>query len=369
VYGRARRLLIERNVENLLSHLESSLGPLAERVRVAPEDPAQTKWDAIGNLAPLPAAGSQVRALWLLDVLRSDGLFVEFQPVFDLRSGAVLGYESLLRARLPDGTCRPGAEIFPATRALRIEQALERLSWARALEAAGRLPAEAILFLNVNPRLLLTSEGRLSILGAEAERVQFPYARLALELIEVEKIESLESLRSSLEVAHDLGVSIVLDDITFYGTLRYCLELAPRWIKVDSAITRGIGRDRRRRTVLKMLARVARDTSVALIAEGIESAEDLDVCFQERVFAAQGHFLARPDERPAPASSEFSEWLSARRAAAEKARAGGEFAQPEPPISESEGTAEARPAGTEPGQPEELAEEPQAISPAGSETG
>jgi EAL domain-containing protein (putative c-di-GMP-specific phosphodiesterase class I) len=227
VYGRARRLLIERNVESLLSHLESSLGPLAEKLRVAPEDPAQTKWDAIGNLAPLPAAGSQVRALWLLDVLRSDGLFVEFQPIFDLRSGAVIGFESLLRARLADGTIRPGAEIFPAARALHIEQALERLSWARALEAAGRLPPDAILFLNVNPRLVLAAEGQLSVLGAEAERVQFPYARLALELIEVEKIESLERLRSSLEVAHDLGVSIVLDDITFYGTLR-CRELAPR---------------------------------------------------------------------------------------------------------------------------------------------
>ena len=351
MYGRARRLLIERNVENLISHLESSLGPLAEKVRVAPEDPAQTKWDAIGNLAPLPAAGSQVRALWLLDVLRSDGLYVEFQPIFDLRSGAVLGFESLLRARLADGTIRPGAKIFPAARALRIEQAFERLSWARALEAAGRLPPDAILFLNVNPRLVLTSDGQLSALGAEAERVQFPYARLALDLIEVEKIEPLESLKPALEVAHDLGVAVVLDDITSgYGTLRGCQELAPRWIKVDRAITSGIGRDRKRRAVLKMLARVARDFSVALIAEGVESVEDLDVCFQERVFAAQGQFLAEPDEQPAPPSPRFSEWLSARSPAVEEAPADGESA-------------------TAPGRPEALAEEPQPILPADSETG
>ena len=357
VYGRARRFLIERDVASLLSHLESDLGALAEKIRIAPEDPAQTKWDAIGNLAPLPAAGSQVRALWLLDVLRSERLFVEFQPIFDLRSGAVLGYESLLRARLDDGTCRPAAEIFPAARALRIEQAFERLSWARALEAAGRLTAEAILFLNVNPRLVLTSENPLSVLGAEAERVQFPYARLALDLIEVEKVESLESLRSALEVAHDLGVAIVLDDITSgYGTLRCCLELAPRWIKVDSAITRGIGRDRRRRAVLKTLARVARDFSVALVAEGIESAEDLDVCFQERVFAAQGYFLARPDEQPPSASPEFSLWLSARRAAAEEApaEAESESAQAAPKMPESDGA-------------ESLTREPQAFFPSDPE--
>src|SRR6266508_2708761 len=127
VYGRARRLLIERNVENLLSHLESGLGPLAEKVRVAPEDPAQTKWDAIGNLAPLPAAGLQVRALWLLDVMRSGGLFVEFQPIFDLRTGAAFGFESLLRARDGSGGVRTASDIFPAARALKIERAFERL--------------------------------------------------------------------------------------------------------------------------------------------------------------------------------------------------------------------------------------------------
>ena len=165
---------------------------------------------------------------------------------------------------------------------------------------------------------MLTSERELAILGGEAERVGFPYARLALDLIDVEKVESLESLRSALEVPHDLGVGIVLDDITSgYGTLRCCLELAPRWIKVDSAITRGIARDRRRRAVLKMLTRVARDLSVALIAEGVEAAEDLDVCFSERVFAAQGYFLGMPEEVPGQASPEFSAWHAAHRAASE----------------------------------------------------
>src|SRR5262249_12511951 len=163
----------------------------------------------------------------------------------------------------------------------------------------------------------------LSVLGAEAERVQFPYARLALDLVEIEKVDSLEALRSALEVAHDLGVGLALDDITSgYGTLRCCLELAPRWIKVDSAITRGISRDRRRRAVLKMLARVARDFAVELVAEGIETAEDLDVCFSERVFAAQGHFLALPKEDPAPASSELLEWLAKRRPVPEPLTAG-----------------------------------------------
>ena len=314
VYGRARRFLIDRNAEVVLWQLEEGLGSLADKVRVAPEDPAQTKWDAVGNLAPLPAAGRQVRALWLLDALRAGEIYAEFQPIFDLKSGETVGFEGLLRARLPDGSSRVAAEIFPAAQAMRIEKQFERLSWIRVLEAARRLPPDSLLFLNVNPQLVLSGGVGLSELGAEAESLQFPYTRLALDLIEVEKVESLESLRSALEVPYDLGVSIALDDITSgYGTLKCCSELSPRWIKVDSAITRGIGRDRRRRSVLKTLAKVARDFSVGLIAEGLEAAEDLDVCVQERVSAAQGYFLARPAFDPPRTSPEFESWLAARR--------------------------------------------------------
>jgi EAL domain-containing protein (putative c-di-GMP-specific phosphodiesterase class I) len=313
IYGRSRRIAVERTAGELLAHMEEALGPLAEQVRVAPEDPAQTKWDAIGNLAPLPVAARQVRALWLVDILRARALFVEFQAIFDLRAGEVLGFEGLLRGRMPDGTVRLAADLFPAAMRLGIEAAFERISWIRVLEAGARLPGDAMLFLNVNPRLLTAANPGLSALGVEAERLQFPYARLALDLVEVERLESLERLESALGVPLDLGVSIALDDITSsYGTIRFCSGLSPRWIKVDSGITRGVASDAPRRAVLRLLAQVARDASVGLIAEGIETADDLDVCVEEGVFAAQGYFLGRPAEIPAGPSPLFQEWIAGR---------------------------------------------------------
>lgn len=314
IYGRSRRLAVERTPAELLARMEESLGPLAELVRVAPEDPAQTKWDAIGNLVSLPAAARQVAALWLVDILQAQSLFVEFQAIFDLRSGQIIGFEGLLRGRGPDGKVRLAAELFPAAQRLGIERAFERISWIRVLEAAARLPDDSMLFLNVNPRLLTGIEPGLSALGVEAERLQFPYTRLALDLVEVERVESLEKLGAELGIPHDLGVSIALDDITSgYGTIKYCSGLAPRWIKVDSEITRGVASDAPRRSVLRLLAQVARDASVGLIAEGIEAPADLEVCMAEGVFAAQGYFLSRPSEIPAGASPEFEDWLSRQR--------------------------------------------------------
>ncbi|MDQ2870392.1 MAG: EAL domain-containing protein [Acidobacteriota bacterium] len=316
IYGRSRRIAVERTAAELLTKMQEALGPLSEHVRVAPEDPAQTKWDAIGNLAPLPAAARQVGALWLVDALSASALFVEFQPIFDLRTGENIGFEGLLRVRAPDGGTRLAAEIFPAAQRLGIALAFERISWIHVLEAAARLPSDAMLFLNVNPRLL-SGDGGLSGLGAEAERVQFPYTRLALDLVEVERVESLEQLGAALAVPHDLGVSIALDDITSsYETIRYCSGLSPRWIKVDSEITRGVSSDAPRRSVLRLLAQVARDASVGLIAEGIETAADLDVCLAEGVFAAQGYYLGRPAEEPAAASPEFLDWLARKGAPA-----------------------------------------------------
>jgi EAL domain-containing protein (putative c-di-GMP-specific phosphodiesterase class I) len=170
-----------------------------------------------------------------------------------------------------------------------------------------------VLFLNVNPGLLTEDSDSLSGLGEAVERVEFPYARLALDLVEIERIASLERIRSALNVPHDLGVAIALDDVTSgYGVLKYCAGLTPRWIKVDSEITRGIGKDSPRRSILQLLVQVARENGVGLIAEGIEAADDLDVCVSEGVGAAQGFFLARPSEELAGATEEFRGWLASR---------------------------------------------------------
>jgi len=311
IYGRSRRLLVEK-AWPLLSDLELRLGSKAARVRVAPEDQGQTKWDAIGNLVPLPLACRQMRCLWLIDILQTGTLYVEFQPIFDLRSGEALGYEGLLRGRSADGTTHLAEALFPAAHVLGLEQSFERISWMRVFEAARRLPDDALLFLNVNPLLLVGIDASLAGLGREAERMEFPYARLALDLVEVERVESLERLSSALDVPHDLGVAIALDDVkSSFGLLKYCAGLTPRWVKVDSEITRGIAQDPQRRAILQLLSQVTRDANAGLIAEGIESGDDLEVCLAEGVFAAQGYFLARPSEEPAGASPEFRAWLRA----------------------------------------------------------
>jgi EAL domain-containing protein (putative c-di-GMP-specific phosphodiesterase class I) len=313
MYGRARRLLVERTPEQFLEDLEKNVGALAERVRVAPEDMRQTKWDAMSRLQPLPRARREVEALWLADELTSGEFFVEFQPIFDLASGEVIGYEGLLRGRAADGKTHLAAEIFPAAESLQLDRVFERFSWTCVLEAARALPAQRLIFLNVNPRLIGRSEHALVALGEETERRGIPFSRLVMDLVEIETLPSAPELAPALTVPRDLGAVVALDDVTSgYGALQLCHSLQPEWIKVDSEVTRGIARDPRRRAILKFLADLSKEFSFTLVAEGMEAAEDLDVCASEGVGAAQGYFLARPGVEPPEASAPFREWLATR---------------------------------------------------------
>jgi EAL domain-containing protein (putative c-di-GMP-specific phosphodiesterase class I) len=313
MYGKARRLLVERTAEQFLEDLHNNVGGLADRVRVAPEDMQQTKWDAMSRLTPLTRARREVEALWLGDAMTGGDFYVEFQPIFDLRSGEILGFEGLLRTRSVNGQARLAAEIFPAAEALGLERHFERFAWSVVLDSVRRIPDNVLLFLNVNPRLISRSEDALAGLGEETERRGVSFSRLVLDLVEVERLPGATEISAALTVPRDLGAAIALDDVTSgYGTLQLCQGLQPEYIKVDSEVTRGIAQDPRRRAILKFLADLSREFSFVLVAEGIESAEDLDVCATEGVGAAQGSFLASPAVEPPASSPALRDWLASR---------------------------------------------------------
>lgn len=314
VYGRARRLLVESSPERFLENLEERLGVLSDRVRVAPEDPGQTKWDALGNLTTLSRARSELRSLWLADLLRSGDFYTKFQPIADLETGRAIGYEGLLRARA-DSASRPSAEMFPAARALRLERPFETLSWLCVVEAAGRLSAGSRLFLNVNPRLLAEQPDELETLWRALDDAGVAPSRVVLDLVEVESVEDTAGLARAVAEARGHNAVVALDDMTSpYKAIKLCEAFQPEWAKVDWEITRGVARDPRRRSILRFFGRLSKHFSFGLVAEGVENREDLEVCADAGVVAAQGYFVGRPAADPPAPGPEFLEWVGSRRA-------------------------------------------------------
>jgi EAL domain-containing protein (putative c-di-GMP-specific phosphodiesterase class I) len=221
-------------------------------------------------------------------VLDGDAPFsMVFQRIVDLRGGRIVGYEALARfvgepSRPPDVWFREAAEV-----GLGLE--LERLAVCKALVQLPSLAPELFLSVNASPELV-TSAGFLTALeGSATERV-------IVEITEHAPVHDYERLARALDVLRDRGVRVAIDDAgAGFASLRHILELAPNFIKLDLSITRDICTRQASRSLAAALVTFAHGIDAMLIAEGVETTEQLGALDLLGVPLAQGYYLGRPE--------------------------------------------------------------------------
>jgi EAL domain-containing protein (putative c-di-GMP-specific phosphodiesterase class I)/cellulose synthase/poly-beta-1,6-N-acetylglucosamine synthase-like glycosyltransferase len=201
--------------------------------------------------------------------------FTVFQPIFELGSGAVVGYEAL--TRFADGT-RPERGLAAAQaqgQHIDLDAALIRA----ALASANALPAGTWLAVNVSGDLLRRPR-ELEPLLAESTRP------LVLEIPEADRAD-LEDLPS--------GVRIAVDDAgAGYETLARLESLKPAFVKLGRATLAGVETEGARKAAIRSLVEFAREHNCTVIAEGIESARQRDALVECGVPLGQGFYLGRP---------------------------------------------------------------------------
>jgi EAL domain-containing protein (putative c-di-GMP-specific phosphodiesterase class I) len=209
-----------------------------------------------------------------------------YQPVVSLTDGSVVGYEAL--ARFGAGHRSP-TPYFQAADALDRRADVESLLLQHALENLGGLPADCFLALNVTPRLLvggpvwstLTSAGDLS--------------RIVLEVTEHERVANLPRLRRRIDTLRAAGARLALDDVgAGWSGLQQVVELRPDIVKLDRSLVQRLHLDPARRAVTELLATFTDRVGGTLLAEGVETLDELDVLLQLDVELAQGYLLGRP---------------------------------------------------------------------------
>jgi len=226
------------------------------------------------------------------DVIDNDSLRMVFQPVVHLGSGTTVGVEAL--ARFPTSTPprRPDQWFAEATLA-GLGTDLEITAIQSALQHFTALPAGAYMALNVSPATI--NDPRL------AESIT-PYApRIVLELTEHEAVDGYDALLAALNELRRSGVRLAVDDAgSGYAGLQHILRVQPDIIKLDLTLTRNIHADPARRALASALVTFADETGAAIIAEGIERAEELITLRNLRVGYGQGYHLGRPGPLPTP---------------------------------------------------------------------
>jgi diguanylate cyclase (GGDEF)-like protein len=239
-------------------------------------------------------------------VCEAGGIVPVVQPIVRLSDSVIVGYEALARMRGP-------RDLAPDRWLDLADAAGRRIEMERAcLEAVvgiGAPPADALLFVNASPALL--SDPRVIELRASLPE------HLVVELTEREAVDDYESLRAEVAAWQGRGVRLAIDDTgSGWSTLRHVVQLSPDFIKLDRSLVSGVDRDRNQRALVCALATFAREAGIAVIAEGVERREELEVLHDAGIDLAQGWLFAKaaPPWPPikAPALDEVPERERAR---------------------------------------------------------
>lgn len=239
-----------------------------------------------------PASPSRVVVERVQRALHSDELAIVFQPVVGLRLRQVVGAEALTRIAIEP---RRGPDVwFGEAFTVGLGTDLELLAISLALEKLERLPVDAYLAFNTSPETVLSGAFAATLEGA-------PLGRLVVEVTEHAAVADYQALRHALEPFRAGGLRLAIDDMgSGYANMQHVLRLAPDIIKLDVALVRGIDGDRARRALAGSLVVFAEEMGARLVAEGIETSQELGTLIELGVPCGQGFHLARPGPLPLP---------------------------------------------------------------------
>jgi diguanylate cyclase (GGDEF)-like protein/PAS domain S-box-containing protein len=234
--------------------------------------------------------------------IADDGFTVVYQPIVELTSGDVAGFEALARWPHPQwGMIPPEQFIAVAEESGHIIRlglwVLERAA-ADTVQRERQAPHQPPRYVSVNvsARQLRDPEFVPDVQRILA-RTGLPPEMLLLELTESVLLRPDQRIRGDLAELRRMGVRLAIDDFgTGYSSLSYLRELPISMLKVDKSFVDGIAVDRRRRALVEVIVRIARTLRLTVVAEGIESEVQRDLLVSMGCRYGQGFLLSGPLE-------------------------------------------------------------------------
>ena len=232
--------------------------------------------------------GRRVQINRIRRVLDQGTLSTVFQPIVRLATREMVGVEAL--SRFPDELSSPEA-WFKSAEAVGLQRELEIHAVQAALTYLPSLDDELYLAVNLSPKTLQVWPSVVLEAGAKD--------RVVLELTEHARIEDYSALENAIAEARADGARIAVDDVgAGFANLKHILHLAPDFIKLDASLTRDIHNDRSRRALAKALVSFSQELGSTIVAEGIETHEELAALSELGVHYGQGYHFARPGPLP-----------------------------------------------------------------------
>jgi diguanylate cyclase (GGDEF)-like protein/PAS domain S-box-containing protein len=232
--------------------------------------------------------------------LRRDELRLHYQPIVDVETGRVEGFEALVRWQHPSRGLVPPVLFVPMAEESGMIVALGRWVLERACRDGSVLRApdrEIEIAVNLSAHELARPEivdEVLAVLSATG----FPPRRLVLEITEGAILHDLATVAPRLTALRAHGIRIAIDDFgTGYSSLAYLSDLPVDILKVDKSFVDKVNTDPQHAAITAAIFRMSRDMRLTTVAEGVEEADQVDWLRAAKCVHAQGYFWSRPVER------------------------------------------------------------------------
>jgi EAL domain-containing protein (putative c-di-GMP-specific phosphodiesterase class I) len=242
-----------------------------------------------GKLERLNAGAAQAsKSGKISKLIDQNQLKAVFQPIVDMMTGKVFAYEALARTTSADFKSPP--HMFDTA----IEEGMCGKLGRRLRELSVDGCPDAALFLNIHP-----NEFAERWLVQPDDPIFSHDLAVYLEITESVPLSHFELCNSILKEIRGKGVNLVVDDLgAGYSNLKYIADLTPEVVKLDRGLIAGLSTDARLRKLVSSIVRLCEDLGAAVVAEGIETVEELHAVLEAGVGYGQGYYLARPNFPP-----------------------------------------------------------------------
>ncbi len=229
----------------------------------------------------------------LRDAIQNDVLVPHYQPLVDLATGRITGFEALVRWPHPERGMVSPAEFIPVAEETGLINPLGALMLRRACADAALWPDDVRIAVNLSP-LQFRIGNLLSLVMDVLKQTGLPARRLELEITETLLLEKSSQVLATLHALRALGVRISMDDFgTGYSSLSYLRSFPFDKIKIDQSFVRDLGSNREAQAIVRSIISLGMGLGVTITAEGVETEAELSCLRTEGCHEGQGFLFSR----------------------------------------------------------------------------
>ena len=230
----------------------------------------------------------------LREAIAADEIEPFFQPLVDLATGRILGYEALARWRCKDGTVRSPDEFIAIAEECGMIGDLYIRLLAKAAREAKDWDDDTLLSINLSP-LQFTDPWLVERTLQTLQMVGFPPQRLEVEITESALVSELETAKNVIANFKSQGIKVSLDDFgTGYSSLRHLSELTFDKLKIDRSFVSDIENNKDSQTIVRAVTSMAHHLGLKVTVEGIETAGSARSVFEYGCVFGQGYLYGKP---------------------------------------------------------------------------